>query len=328
MSQPQPAAGGPGYPPYPGGPAGVPPGGPGYPPGQGWPAHQGFPQGGPPTGPGGPYGPGGPGMPGGSPPPPKKRTGLWIGLGVGAVVLVLVIVGGVVFVGMLGDDGSDQDEAPVAAKERDSEDKAKADREEEKDPADSGRDPESQLNGADGFSTYRGPGEPTKVDIGSAPHGVPDDACAAFTDETLAGLGVEGDGSNVDIGDSVSCRWMNAAADGTMHTLKVEYWVPPGDPESTSKGKRVYEFKEAGIATLGTRLEEDSLDVGDEGKLVLADSSLEEGQTEATALVRKDNIVIEIARGVRTDSGDPGLDYADVKVLMPELARQALNNVK
>ncbi|ASU81708.1 hypothetical protein CDO52_01860 [Nocardiopsis gilva YIM 90087] len=229
--------------------------------------------------------------------------------------------------GMSGDDGSNQGDAPVAAKDRDSEDKPKADGKEDEDPEDSDPDAGSQPDGADGFSTYRGPDEPTKVDIGSAPYGVPKNACAAFTDETLAGLGIEGDGSNVDIGDSVSCRWMNMAPDGTMHTLRVEYWVPPGDQESTSKGKRVYEFKEGGIATLGTRLEEDSLDVGDESKVVLADSSLEEGQMEATALVRKDNIVIEIARGVRTDSGDAGLDYADVKVLMPELARQALNNV-
>ncbi|MBB6174481.1 hypothetical protein HNR23_004541 [Nocardiopsis mwathae] len=263
-------------------------------------------------------------MPGGPPPAPKKRTGLWIGLGIGAVVLLLVVVGGVVFM-TSGDDGPG--ETPVAAKDRDSEDRAKDDRKEDDEPQDSDRDAGPKSDGADEFSTYRGPDKPTKVDIGSAPFAVPKDACAAFTDETLAGLGVEGDGSSVDIGDSASCRWMNVTSDGTLHTLKVEYWVPPGDQKSTSKGERLFDFKEAGIAALGTRKEEDKLDVGDEGKLVFADNSLQEGQLEATGLVRKDNMVIEITRGVRKDGGEPGLDYADVKVLMPELARQALNNV-
>jgi hypothetical protein len=96
-----------GYPPGGGGGGGgwgPPPGGP---PGGGW--------GGPPSGPGG-YPPGGGGY-GAPPAQPKSRTGLYIGLGCGCVVLLACVIGGVIamnFDSLIGAPGEEVATVTVA----------------------------------------------------------------------------------------------------------------------------------------------------------------------------------------------------------------------
>ncbi|GAA2050711.1 hypothetical protein GCM10009800_43980 [Nocardiopsis rhodophaea] len=335
-SQPPPAAGGPGYPPYPGGPAGVPPGGPGHPPAQGWPAHQGFPPSGapvhgghgPPFGPGGPYGPGGPGMPGGSPPPPKKRTGLWIGLGVGAVALVLVIVGGIALVALNGSEEPADRGEPQAADGSDGRGEptggAAA---EETEPTKDDRD-------GDDFARYTGPSTPTKVDIGSGPYKRPGahDVCSAFTDETLDGLGIEEDDGFNENESITSCIWSRLADDGSFHTLDVEYSVPPDNETSVSQAKSIYKFSaERGIGIIGERVKEKKVDIGDESLVVLTNMPGSSAHEEATVIVRVENMIVEIRRGIRLSSDEPNdasvMDWDDVQKLMPELARQAVNHL-
>lgn len=82
---------------YPGAPSG--PGGPGYP-----------------GAPGYPGGPGGPGSPGG-PPPRKKRTGLFIGLGIGAFLVLALIVGGGLWAGSTFLDQEDPEPSESAVAE-------------------------------------------------------------------------------------------------------------------------------------------------------------------------------------------------------------------
>ncbi|MBB6174482.1 hypothetical protein HNR23_004542 [Nocardiopsis mwathae] len=260
-------------------------------------------------------------MPGGPPPAPKKRTGLWIGLGVGAVVLVLVIIGGIVFATSGGsDEPADRRDAPAAGgtESEDSEATGRA----------------SDNRDGDDFARYTGPSTPTKVDIGSGPYERPDvhDVCSVLTDETLDGLGMDEHDYFNENESITSCDWSRLAPDGSFHTLSVQYSVPPDDHESVSQAKNIYGFHaERGIGILGERIEEKKSDVGDESLIVLTDMSSKDAGEEATVIVRAENMIIEIEHGIRPDSdapvGDSLMDWDDVQKLMPELARQALNNV-
>ncbi|MBB6174474.1 hypothetical protein HNR23_004534 [Nocardiopsis mwathae] len=268
-----------------------------------------------PGGPGGPNGGwGGPGM-GGDYPPPPKRTGLWIALGAGAVLVVLTVVGLVLAVGLPGyDDASETDGSrPTGGAHGD------------------GRDGTPEPDGDP--ARYTGPDRPTKVEIGAGPYELPDDPCAAFSPETLVGLGIDGEKGEPTLTDSTiaSCTWYHLAGDGSFHNVQVDYTVPPDDPTSVADAEQMYDFHaEKGVGILGDRVEEEKSDVGDESVVVLTRMK-DDGHHEATALVRKDNIMVEVSRGIRPDpsdtSGDPTIEWADAQKLMPELARQALNNV-
>lgn len=107
-----PQSGGPGSTGGPGGPGGYP----GASPASGYPGASpasGYP--GSPSGPGHPGAPGYPGGPGG-PPPKKKRTGLFIGLGIGAFLVLALIVGGGLWAGstFLAQEDPEPSESAVA----------------------------------------------------------------------------------------------------------------------------------------------------------------------------------------------------------------------
>ncbi|CAM3929113.1 hypothetical protein [Nocardiopsis rhodophaea] len=260
--------------------------------------------------------PGGPGM-GGEYPPPPKRTGLWIALGVGAVLVALTLVGVVITLAVTG--LSDSHEAGGPSSEKSDGGKPS----EDADTSDTGPD----------LSRYTGPDEPTKVKIGSPPHKLPKDPCAALSKETRIGLGIDGEkGEATETAGSLStCNWYHLASDGTFHNVRITYTLPPDDSTSVSDAEYLYDFyAEEGVGILGDRVEEEKSDVGDESIVVLTKMD-DEGHHEATVLIRQDNIMVEVDRGISPDrsdtSGDPTMDWADVQKLMPELGRQALNNV-
>ncbi|CAM3966943.1 DUF3558 domain-containing protein [Nocardiopsis gilva] len=255
---------------------------------------------------------------GGDYPPPPKRTGLWIALGVGAVLLVLTLVGVVITLAVSGLSGSHEADRPRSEK---------SDGGNPSEDADGAQDPGSDP------SRYTGPDEPTKVEIGSAPHKLPKDPCAALSKETRVGLGIDGEkGEATETADSLSiCNWYHLADDGTFHNVRITYTLPPDDNTSVSKAEYLYNFyAEEGVGILGDRVEDEKSDVGDESIVVLTKMD-DEGHHEATALVRKDNMMIEVDRGISPNksdtSGEPTMRWADVQKLMPELGRQALNNV-
>ncbi|ASU81709.1 hypothetical protein CDO52_01870 [Nocardiopsis gilva YIM 90087] len=262
------------------------------------------------------------------PPPPKKRTGLWIALGVGAVALVLVIVGGIALVALSGSDEPAARRDPQAAD-------GPAGRDEPTDGA-ATEDSEPTKDGRDGddFARYTGPSTPTKVDIGAGPYKRPNskDVCSVFTDETLDGLGIEEEGSFNENESITSCHWSRLADDRSFHTLSVQYSVPPDNNASVPQAKNIYKFQaERGIGIIGERVKEKKTDVGDESLVVLTDMPSGAVDRQATVIVRAENMIVEIERGIGLSDDAPAdasaLEWDDVQKIMPELARQAVNHL-
>lgn len=281
------------------------------------------------------------------PPPASRPSGAsrWFALGAGLFMLALVVVTGVVVVtavarggeaGATGggavvesgaDGGSGADGATDGREDGGADGPGGAGDTAPSPGTDAGEEP--SVDPHEGVSAYTGPDTPTQVAVGPGPYRLPADACTAVGPRTLEGLGMDDEPTRSESSEgaapSRSCMWQQLADDGSFHVLRVRY--QSADTEASAAA--VYEEaaeQQSGI--LGEVVRQEAPGIGDESTVVLVDNG--EGTYQGTAFVRLENTVVTVEREIQPPargSGAPTLAWGPTAQLMPELGRQALNNL-
>ncbi|NYE50622.1 hypothetical protein HDA32_005742 [Spinactinospora alkalitolerans] len=230
--------------------------------------------------------------------------------------MLLIAIGVVLVTGSGTPEGTPEAAAPTGA------DAA----EEEAGP---GSTPDAAETSMRTWEPYAGPATPTEVSVGEGPHSLPEDPCAAFGAETLAGMRVEEDDPYLHVTDFLSsCSWSGRTDDNVSVSLDLEYMVSTDDPESVSQAEERFGPKSDVFGMFGTRLEKRAMDIGDESVLVYSDNRDDTTERLAELLIRRDNMLVEVKWGPRgTDSMGPVLTFEHAEQVMPELGRQALNHL-
>ncbi|GAB3497681.1 DUF3558 domain-containing protein [Nocardiopsis coralliicola] len=290
--------------PYPPGPPGMPPQGPPPgppPPGPPQPMYGGAP-GQPPYGPGQPPGPAG-GAPG-YPPPKKSNAGLYIVIGGGLVIVLLIVA--VVVVLFRGGGEEPQAGGGGASPE-----------------ASPSEEPSTEAGGGGGGGAQ---GEP--------PYALPDDPCAAFSEETMQKYELS-DGSK-SLTDSRSSCTLSAEGEGDLYgTVSVEYQVPYGGADSVEGAKTDfkdnldYETDESSDIIPTEVHNQEEVNLGEEAVLVFSTQEIVGNQSVATVLVRDGNVNVKVqlmmSNGFDAPDDAPApLKLEDVEDMMNDLGSESL----
>lgn len=268
---------------------------------------QGMYQGQPPYGP-----PPGPGDPGGGPPPRKSNIGLVILAGGGAVILVLIVL---VVILLVRDDSG---EGEVVAEPEPQEEPGDA----------SDGEPEPAEDDGD---------EPVASEVGEPPHALPEDACAAFSDSSLEDLDANQSRTNTD-DQRVSCVWSTVSAEGFPGELNVEYRLPYSASDSSEAAAQDYEYEIERVLDDSSDIiikdiqDNDELDIGDEAHLNLNSIFNVWNSSEATLVIRQDNMIVRIIwtvdpMDILDDDAPAPLEYSEAADVLPDLGEEALNNL-
>lgn len=271
-----------------------------------YPQDPGMYQGGPP-----PYGPGPSGdMPPYPPPPPKKSNiGLVILGAGGAIILVLMVI----VVVLLARDDSEGE--VVAAPDPAAEEPEEAAEEEE-----AAKDEEEVVS-----------------EVGEPPHELPESACDAFSESSLEELDARQSSTSTDDWYA-TCRWEATSAEGYPGELRVQYAQPITASDSSERAADDFEYRLDVILDESNEIIEsevqdnEELDLGDEAFLNLNSVHNVWNYSEASLLIRQDNMVIEITwrvdpMDILDDSAPAPLEYTEAASLLPDLGRESLNNL-
>ncbi|MDA2812652.1 hypothetical protein O4J56_18555 [Nocardiopsis sp. RSe5-2] len=283
-------------------------------------------------------------------PPPASRpsgAGRWVALGAGLFMLALVVVTGVVVVtavakgGEAAASGGDAAEAgneagAGAGTEGGSDGGQDGSAGGAADGATDGDDGlasepggQSASDPHEGVAAYTGPDTPTQVAVGPGPHRLPADACAAVGPQTLEGLGMGEEPTRSESSEgtapSRSCMWQQLADDGSFHVVRVRY-ESADTPELAAAVYDAAAEEQTGI--LGEVVRQEEPGIGDESTVVLVDNG--KGAYQGLVFVRLGNTVVTVEREIQPQAGGTGaptLAWGPTSQLMPELGRQALNNL-
>ncbi|MDA2804716.1 hypothetical protein [Nocardiopsis suaedae] len=286
-------------------------------------------------------------------PPPASRPGgasRWVALGAGVFMLALVVVTGVVVVTAAVGGGGAGAPAGGAAAETGAEGGTGGETSGREDGADDGAgDGDGDGDGTggadeapgagtgeeyapdphEGVAAYTGPDTPTQVAVGPGPYRLPADACSGVGPQTLEGLGMGEEPTRSESSEgaapSRSCMWQQLADDGSFHVLRIRYQSADA-PESAAALYRGAAEEQAGI--LGDVVQQEAPGIGDESTVVLVDNG--DGAYQGVVFIRLQNTVVTVEREIQPPAGGtdtPTLAWGPTGRLMPELGRQALNNL-